>query len=135
MIPAEPGGRFSPILSCISISSRWSTNLPISPPANGAHGRGRKKRRRGKADEDADSAAPLDSLAAAVIGCLRHTHRAVHGVRDQDRGFHLDFLVLDEPGERVEILRGSVDIRVRAHQDVGHRFSHDVLSLRLRASS
>ena len=33
MIPAEPGGRFSPILSWISFSTRWSTNLPITPPA------------------------------------------------------------------------------------------------------
>jgi len=33
MIPAVPGGRFSPILSCISVSSRLSTNLPTRPPA------------------------------------------------------------------------------------------------------
>ena len=33
MIPADPGGRFSPILSWMSCSTRWSTNLPITPPA------------------------------------------------------------------------------------------------------
>ena len=33
MIPADPAGRFSPILSWISCSTRWSTNLPITPPA------------------------------------------------------------------------------------------------------
>ena len=33
MIPADPGGRFSPILSWMSCSSRWSTNLAITPPA------------------------------------------------------------------------------------------------------
>ena len=33
MIPADPGGRFSPILSWISFSTRWSTNRPTTPPA------------------------------------------------------------------------------------------------------
>ncbi len=33
MIPAVPAGRFSPILSCISVSSRLSTNFPTRPPA------------------------------------------------------------------------------------------------------
>ena len=33
MMPAEPGGRFSPILSCISVLTRWWTNLPAMPPA------------------------------------------------------------------------------------------------------
>lgn len=33
MIPAVPGGRFAPILSCSSVSVRLSTNLPTRPPA------------------------------------------------------------------------------------------------------
>ena len=89
-----------------------------------AHGRRREQRRRGQTDEDADGAAPLDSLAAAMVGRLLHGHGAVLGVRDQDRGLHLHLLALDGLGERVEVARRCVDVRVCPHQDIGRCVSH-----------
>ncbi len=100
---------------------------PEQPAGDCARGCGREQRRSGQPDQDADCAAPLDSLAAAVIGRLRHVHGAVRGVRDQDRGLHLHLLALDELGERVEVLRCGVDVRVRAHQDIRRCVSHHVL--------
>ena len=91
-----------------------------------AHGRRREQRRRGQADENADGAAPLDSLAAAMIGRLLHGHAAVLGVRDQDGSLHLDLLALDGLGQRVEVARRCVDVRVSAHQDIGLCVSHHV---------
>ena len=88
------------------------------------------QRRRGEADEDADRPAPLDALATAVIGRLLHADGSVLGMRDEDRGLDLHLLVLDELGERVEVLRRLVDVSVATDEHVGRCVTHDfVLSM------
>ena len=62
---------------------------PEQAARDSTRGRGREQRRRGQADEDAHRTAPLDPLATAMVGRLRHVHRAVLGMRDQDRSLHL----------------------------------------------
>ena len=84
MIPADPGGRFSPILSWISCSTRWSTNLLDHPARDCPDGDRREQRRREEADRDPDTAAPARPLAAAIVARLPHADAAVVRMRDQD---------------------------------------------------
>ena len=98
--------------------------LPDQAARDRACGRDREQRRRGQAYENTHAAAPLDALATAMVGRLGHGHGAVMGVRDEDRGLHLNLLVLDELRERVEVLDRLVDVRIARHQDIGRCVSH-----------
>ena len=104
MIPAEPGRQVladlvvDPLLEAV-----------VDEPADEAAGdrtggRGREERRRSEANGDADAAAPADPLRPTWSRGLLHVDRAVFGVRDEDRPLDRDLLVLDELGERVEVL-------------------------------
>jgi hypothetical protein len=69
-----------------------------------------------------------------VVGGLLDRHGAVLGMRDQDRCLDLDLPVPDEAGERVEVLRCCIDVRLTADEDIGWYVSHSsrLLSLRQR---
>ena len=80
--------------------------------------------RRGETHEDTDGAAPLDPFSAPMVGGLLHAHRPVLGVRDEDRRLDLHLLVGDELGERVEVPRRRVNVRVAPDEDICVCVSH-----------
>ena len=84
----------------------------------------REHRRREQAHREPDAAAPACSLAAEVVARLLHGDAAVFLVRDEDHALDLDFLLLDERDERLEVLRRLVDVRVTGNEDIGGCLSH-----------
>ena len=124
MIPADPGGRFSPILSWISFSTRWSTNLPTTPPATAPTATDASSGGAKRPTATPDAAAPAHALAAAVVARLSHADAAVLGVRDQDDALDRDLLLLDERDQRLEVLRRLVDVLVAGDEHVGRCLSH-----------
>ncbi len=84
----------------------------------------REHRRREQAHREPDAAAPACPLAAEVVARLLHGDAAVFRVRDEDHALDLDFLLLDERDERLEVLRRLVDVLVTGNEDIGGCLSH-----------
>ena len=124
MIPAEPGGRFSPILSWISCSTRWSTNLPITPPATAPTPTDASS---GGANTPTARPTPAPQpapLRPSPVARLPHSDRAVLRVRDEDHALDRNLLLLHERDERLEVRRRRVDVLVPGDQDVGRFLCH-----------
>ena len=119
MMPAEPGGNASPILSRMPDSSLLLGELADNRARRCAHGDRREQRRREQADEHADATAPAGSLAADVIARVGHRDVAVRVVGDEDDPLDPDLLGADELGEDVEVAPGDVDVGVCRRP--GHR--------------
>ena len=106
----------------------------------------REQRRREQANREPDPAAPACPLAAEVVARLLHGDAAVLRVRDEDHALDLDFLLLDERDERLEVLRRLVDVAVARDEDIRRRLRHhpapseliwsmQTVTARMRASS
>ena len=72
MIPADPGGRFSPILSWMLVLDPVVDELADHPARDRPDGDRRQQRRREQAHRDPDAAAPAQPLAAEVVAGLPH---------------------------------------------------------------
>ena len=90
MIPADPGGRFSPILSWMLLLDPVVDELADHPARDRPDGDRREQRRREQPDREPDPAAPARPLAAEVVARLAHRDAPVLGVRDEDDALDRD---------------------------------------------
>ena len=127
MIPADPGGRFSPILSWISVSTRWSTNLPISPPATAPTATDASN---GGANRPTASPTPPPQpipLRPRLSPVCRTATLPSLRVRDEDDPLDRDLLRLDERDERLEVVRRLVDVLITRDKYVRRCLGHSTL--------
>ncbi len=102
--------------------------LPDDPTDGSADDDRAEHHRVEQADEHADTATPLEPLAAEVVGGVGDLDLTVGGVFHQDDAVGLDGLVGDGSGQLVEVLLRRLDRRVRGHQQF-ERITHRVVSL------
>jgi hypothetical protein len=126
MIPAEPGGSASPILSWRPLVELVVGELAHDAAGGGADDHRGKQGRREQADHEADAAAPPETLATGVVAGVQEGDAAVLLVRDEDDALDLDLLRLDELAHAVEVLVCGVDVLVGSYQYVHGAVAHGV---------
>ena len=132
MMPAVPGGSFSPSFSHPG-PDLVVGELADQPARDAADHHRRQQRRCEQPHHQAGARAPSQTLAAQVVAMLDDRDFATGIVGDQDRPFDLDLLVLDHLHQHVEVSGGLVEVLIHSDEDVGWVSAISALSLRLRS--
>ncbi len=118
MIPAVPGGSFSPILSCIPRLDPVVDELADDAARRGADRRAASSGGANETHGNADAAAPPHALAAQVVaGLLTVTLPSLACVTRMTPSI-LTFFALTSPTSASKSLRCRVDVRVAGYEDI-----------------